>query len=89
MAATHGAFPSFLEMEKIAREHSLKIYDYLSQIQREMKAFLLIVRHNTEEATNIWLVETASLVPFLCLIAELSKKLFILFGAQNNKRLCQ
>ena len=30
------------------RSYSLQIYDYLSQIQRETKAFLLIVRHNTE-----------------------------------------
>ena len=40
-APTHATFPIFLEMDKTAGA-------YLSQIQREMKAFLLIVRHNTE-----------------------------------------
>ena len=45
---THGKFPSFLEMDKTAGANSLQIYDYFSQIQPETKAFLLIVRHNTE-----------------------------------------
>ena len=44
----HGIFPSFLEMDKTSGAYSLQIYDYLSQIQRETKAFLLIVRHTTE-----------------------------------------
>ena len=48
-ALTHGTFPSFLEIDKTAGAYSLQIYDYLSQIQLETKAFLLIVRHNTEE----------------------------------------
>ena len=47
-APTHGTFLSFLEMDKIAGGYSVQIYDYLSQIQRETNAFLLIVRHNTE-----------------------------------------
>ena len=47
-APTHGVFPSFLEMDKTTAAYSLQIYDYLIQIQRETKAFLLIVRHNTE-----------------------------------------
>ena len=38
----------FLKIDKTVGAYSLQIYDYLSQIQREMKAFLLIVRHNTE-----------------------------------------
>ena len=45
---THGTFPSFLEMDKTAGAYWIQIYYYLSQIQRETKAFLLIVRHNTE-----------------------------------------
>ena len=45
---THGAFPIFLEIDKTAGAYSLQIYDYLSQIQLETKAFLLIVSHNTE-----------------------------------------
>ena len=48
-APTHGTFLSFFEMDKTAYAYSLQIYDYLSQIQRNTKAFLLIVRHNTEE----------------------------------------
>ena len=48
-APTQGTFSSFLEIDKTAGAYSLKIYDYLSQIQRMTKAFLLIVRHNTEE----------------------------------------
>ena len=47
-APTHGTFPSFLEMNKTAGAYSLQIYDYLNQIQRETKAFLQIVRHNTD-----------------------------------------
>ena len=47
-APTHCTFPSFFEMDKTAGANSLHIYDYLSQIQRETKTFLLIVRHNTE-----------------------------------------
>ena len=47
-ALTHGTFPNFLEMDKTAGTYSLQIYDYLSQIQRKTKAFLQIVRHNTE-----------------------------------------
>ena len=35
-------------MDKTAGAYSLQIYDYFSQIQRETKAFLLVVRHNTE-----------------------------------------
>ena len=35
-------------MDKTAGAYSLQMYDYLSQIQRNTKAFLLIVRHNTE-----------------------------------------
>ena len=38
---TH-TFPSFLEIDKTAVAYSLHIYDYLSQIQRETKVFLLI-----------------------------------------------
>ena len=45
---THGTFPSFLVVDKTAGAYSLQIYDYLSQIQRETNAFLLLVRHNTE-----------------------------------------
>ena len=37
-----------MEIDKTSGAYSLQIYDYLSQIQRETKAFLLIVRHNTE-----------------------------------------
>ena len=44
----HGTLPSFLEIDKTAGAYSLQIWDYLSQIQRETKAFLLIARHNTE-----------------------------------------
>ena len=47
-APTHGTFPSFLEIGKTAGAYSLQIYDYLSQIQCETKAFLLIDRHTTE-----------------------------------------
>ena len=47
-APTHGTFPSFLEIDKTAGAYWLQIYDYLSQIQRETYAFLLIVWHNTE-----------------------------------------
>ena len=45
---TLGTFPSFLELEETAGAYSLQIYDYYSQIQREVKVFLLIVTHNTE-----------------------------------------
>ena len=48
---TNGTFPSIFEMDKTAGAYSLLIYDYLSQIQRKTKAFLLIVRHNTEGPT--------------------------------------
>ena len=47
-APTHGTFSSFFGMDKTAGAYSLQICDYLSQIQRETKAFLLIVRHNTK-----------------------------------------
>ena len=47
-APTHGIFKNFGEIGKTAGAYSLQIYDYLSQMQRETKAFLLIVRHNTE-----------------------------------------
>ena len=47
-AATHGTFPSFLEIDKTTGAYSLQIYAYLSPIQSETKAFLLIVRHSTE-----------------------------------------
>ena len=47
-APTHGTFPSFLEIDTTAGAYSLQICDYLSQIQRETKSFLQIVRHNTE-----------------------------------------
>ena len=47
-APTHGTFPSYLEIDKTAGAYSSQIYDYLSQIQHETNAFLLIVRHNTE-----------------------------------------
>ena len=47
-APTHGTFPSFLEIDKTAGAYSLQIYNYLSRIQSETKAFLIIVRHNTE-----------------------------------------
>ena len=47
-ALTHGTFQSLLEIYKTADTYSLQICDYLSQIQRETKEFLLIVRHNTE-----------------------------------------
>ena len=46
-APTHGTFSGFLKMDKTAGAYSLQIWDYLSQIQRETKAFLLIVRHNS------------------------------------------
>ena len=49
--STHGIFPRFLEIDKTAGAYSLHIYDYLSQIQRETNAFMLIVRHNTEGPT--------------------------------------
>ena len=45
---TLRTFPSFLKMDKTAGAYSLKMYDYLSQIQHETKAFLPIVGHNTE-----------------------------------------
>ena len=48
LRTTHGTFPRFLEIDKTAGAYSLQIYDYLSQIQRETNAFLLIVRHNIE-----------------------------------------
>ena len=38
----------FFEMDKTADAYSLAIYDYLSQIHSKTKAFLIIVRHNTE-----------------------------------------
>ena len=41
-APTHGTLPSFLEIDKTAGAYSLQIYNYLSQIQRETKAFTLI-----------------------------------------------
>ena len=41
-------FRIFLEMDKTAGAYSLQIYDYLSHIQRERMAFLVIVTHNTE-----------------------------------------
>ena len=41
-APTNGTFPSFLEIKKTVIEYSLQIDDYLSQIQRETKAFRLI-----------------------------------------------
>ena len=47
-APTHGTFPSFWEIDKTSGAYSLQIYDYLSKIQRETNAFLLIDRHNTE-----------------------------------------
>ena len=45
---THGTFPSVLDIDETAGAYSLQIYDYLSQIPGETKAFRLIVRHNTE-----------------------------------------
>ena len=39
----HGTLPSFLEFDKTVGSYSLKIYYYLSRIQRETKAFLLVV----------------------------------------------
>ena len=45
---SHGTFPSFLEIDETVGAYSLQIYEYLSQIQPETKAFLLIDRHNTE-----------------------------------------
>ena len=45
---THGTFKIFLEIDKTAGAYSLQIYDFLIQIRRETKEFLLIVRHNTE-----------------------------------------
>ena len=54
-APTHGTFPSFLEMDKTAGAYSLPMCDYSSQIQRKIKAFLLIVRHNSEgPPTSDW-----------------------------------
>ena len=47
-APTHRTFPRFLEIDKTTGPYSLQICYYLSQIQRETKSFLLIVRHNTE-----------------------------------------
>ena len=47
-APAHGTFPSFWEIDKTECAYSFQICDFLSQIQRETKAFLLIVRHNTE-----------------------------------------
>ena len=47
-ALTQGTFPSFGEIAKTAGAYSLQIYDYLSQIQRETKAFRLTIRNNTE-----------------------------------------
>ena len=41
-------FRVFLEIDKTAGACTLQIYDYLSQVQRETKAFLIIVRDNTE-----------------------------------------
>ena len=38
----------FFGNDKTAGAYSLQICDYLRQIQLETKAFLLIVRHNTE-----------------------------------------
>ena len=48
----NDTFPSFFEIDKTAGAYSLQISDYLSQIQRETKAFLQIVWHvhNTEGA---------------------------------------
>ena len=48
-APTHGIFPCFLEMDKTAGAYSLHIYDYLSQIQRKTKAFLLIVNTTAKD----------------------------------------
>ena len=47
-APTHVTFQGFFEMDKTIGAYALQIFYYLSQIQRETKAFLLIVRHNTE-----------------------------------------
>ena len=47
-ARTHGTFTHYFETDITAGNYSLQIYDYLSQIQRETKAFLLISRHNTK-----------------------------------------
>ena len=46
MRTQHGTLPSFLEIYKTAGAYS-QISDYLSQIQRETKAFLQIVSHST------------------------------------------
>ena len=40
-------------MDETAGAYSVQIYDYLSQIQGETKAFLLIVRHNTDKYVNL------------------------------------
>ena len=47
-ALTQGTFPSFLEIAKTAGACSLQIYDHLSQVQRQTKAFRLTIRNNTE-----------------------------------------
>ena len=48
-APTHGTFPNFIEMDKTAGAYSLQIYDYLSQMQRKTKSFLLIVRQQHQK----------------------------------------
>ena len=63
----------FLEMDKILGAYSIQIYDYLSQIQLDTKAFLLIVRHDTEG-----LEVTSSNALFLRRIAESSQPSIIL-----------
>ena len=56
MRTQHGTLPIFLEIDKTAGANSLQIYDYLSQIQRETKVFLLLVRHNPEGPPfSVWL----------------------------------
>ena len=74
-AQTHGTFPSFFEMDKTASEYSQHIYDYLNQIHPETKAFLLIVRNNTEGPP---ISVTSSQALFLRRIAELSQPSIIL-----------
>ena len=49
-APTHDTFPSFfLKIDKTPGAYSLQIYDYLSQTQRETKAFLQIARHTLKD----------------------------------------
>ena len=78
-ALTHGTFPIFFGNWQ-NRAYSLQIYDYLRQIQRETKAFRLIVRHNTEGPPfSDWQWRHRTLFFFVGLKNRVNLALFIIF----------